>query len=134
MGFVRHGPEEGFQFLGTTVKEFARELLKMEPSEARRYAEHLGLMLDALMDQVLQSRISAVEGSKGVNKVVSKFYKVIGLHQFTEAERIAAAKMLAAKSTHWPAIWTARTRAPSAGRSARWPNSASTTMPPSRRG
>jgi hypothetical protein len=93
MGFVRHGPKEGFQFLGNTVKEFARELLKMEPSEARRYAEHLGLVLDAQMDQVLQSRISAVEGTKGVNKVVGKFYKVIGLHQFTNGERVAAAKI-----------------------------------------
>jgi hypothetical protein len=94
MGLVRSGSlTEGLKFLGTTVKEFGRELLKMEPSEARRYAEHLGLILNPMMDQVLQSRISAVEGSRGINKLVSRFYRVIGLHQFTEAERIAAAKM-----------------------------------------
>jgi hypothetical protein len=94
MGTVRSGSiGEGLKFLGNSVHEFIRGVAKLPPTEARRYAEHLGIILNANMDQVLQSRISAVESTRGVNKLISRFYRVIGLHQFTEGTRIAAAKM-----------------------------------------
>lgn len=93
MGFIRGGPRYGFPFLKDTVTEFGRQLAKADPSDAARWGEALGVTNDAMVNQVLTSRIDAQASSAGVQKTLASFYKAIGLHQFTEATRIASVKM-----------------------------------------
>lgn len=93
MGFIRGGPRYGFPFLKDTVVEFGRQLSKADPSDAARWGEALGVTNDAMVNQVLTSRIDAEASTASVQKTLASFYKAIGLHQFTEATRIAAVKM-----------------------------------------
>jgi two-component sensor histidine kinase len=93
MGFIRGGPKYGFTFMKDSVGEFGRQLAKADPSDSARWAEALGISNDAMVNQVLTSRIDAEGSSAGVQKMLAGFYKGIGLHQYTEATRIASVKM-----------------------------------------
>ncbi|HEV2079958.1 MAG TPA: hypothetical protein VGR19_08720 [Allosphingosinicella sp.] len=93
MGFIRGGPRYGFPFLKDSMQEFARQLRKADPTDAYRWAEAIGVANDAMVNQVLTSRISAENATAGAQKVLAGFYKGIGLHQFTEGTRVAAVKM-----------------------------------------
>jgi murein DD-endopeptidase MepM/ murein hydrolase activator NlpD len=93
MGFIRGGPKYGFTFMKDSVGEFARQIRKAEPSDAARWAEAIGVANDAMVNQVLTSRIDAEASVASVQKMLAGFYKGIGLHQYTEATRIAGVKM-----------------------------------------
>lgn len=93
MGFIRGGPKYGFTFMKDSVGEFARQIRKAAPSDAARWAEAVGVANDAMVNQVLTSRIDAEASTAGVQKMLAGFYKGIGLHQYTEATRIAGVKM-----------------------------------------
>lgn len=93
MGLIRGGPRYGFSYVKDTAQEFVRQLRKVPPSDAQRWAEAIGVANDAMVNQVLTSRITAENTTAGSQKVLAGFYKAIGLHQFTEAERIASATM-----------------------------------------
>jgi hypothetical protein len=93
MGFIRGGPRYGFSFVKDSVQEFARQLRKADPSDAARWSEAVAVTNDALVNQVLTSRISAEHVTARNAKILAGFYKGIGLHQFTNATRTAAVKM-----------------------------------------
>ncbi len=93
MGFVRGGARYGVPNLLNGLGEFVREVAGAAPSDAKRWAEAVGLATDASVSQLLSSRISGDDMSQGAQKVLAGFYKGIGLHQFTEGTRTAALKM-----------------------------------------
>lgn len=66
---------------------------KAPPSDAARWAEAFGVANDAFVNQVLTARAGIEGGTAGTQKALTNFYKAVGLHQFTEGGRIAAAKM-----------------------------------------
>ncbi|HEX8418960.1 MAG TPA: hypothetical protein VF638_02995, partial [Sphingomonas sp.] len=99
MGFIRGGPRYGFSFFKDAVQETVRQIRKAPPSDAARWAEAFGVANDAFVNQVLTSRAGIEGGTAGTQKVLTNFYKAVGLHQFTEGGRIAAAKM-AQKMVH----------------------------------
>ncbi|MEO8722008.1 MAG: hypothetical protein ABI395_00575, partial [Sphingobium sp.] len=93
MGFIRGGPRHGFTYMKDSAVEFARTLAGAHPSDAARWAEAISVAQDATVNQALTSRISAEGSTQGVQKMMAGFYKGILLHQFTEAERVAATRM-----------------------------------------
>lgn len=99
MGIIRGGPRYGFSFLRDHLQETVRQMRKAPPSDAARWAEAFGVANDAFVNQVLTSRAGIEGGTAATQKVLTNFYKAVGLHQFTEGGRIAAAKM-AQKMVH----------------------------------
>ncbi len=93
MGIIRGGPRYGFAFLRDHLQETVRQMRKAPPSDAARWAEAFGVANDAFVNQVLTSRAGIEGGTAATQKVLTNFYKAVGLHQFTEGGRIAAAKM-----------------------------------------
>lgn len=93
MGFVRGGPKYGLPFLKDTVTEFGRLLAKAHPSEAARWGEAVGVASDAIVGQHLAARETAEGSTLGAQKVLTSYYKKVGLYQFSEGERVAAAQM-----------------------------------------
>lgn len=92
MGFVRGGPRYGFQHLGTSLAEFTRTVLGRPDSEARRYAEALGVANDAFGSALLHARADSGNVRGKAAEVGDAFYRAIGLQQLTDAGRVAAAK------------------------------------------
>ncbi|MGE0717195.1 MAG: hypothetical protein AB7P02_17255, partial [Alphaproteobacteria bacterium] len=72
------------------LKEYGRAVAKAEPSEARRWAESLGLVNDAIVETMLQSRVSGLSDTRLTSKINAGFFKAITLHQWTEGTRVAA--------------------------------------------
>ena len=93
MGLIRGGPKYGFSYLKTAGSEFVRQLRNADPSDAARWAEAVGVANDAMVNQILHSRIDAESATAGTQKVLASYYRGIGLHQYTEATRIAAVKI-----------------------------------------
>jgi hypothetical protein len=93
MGVIRAGPRHGFSFVKDSLQEMARQIRKAEPSDAARWAEAVGVANDAVVNQALISRESTSAMTAGSQKILANFYRAIGLHQFTEGERIAATKL-----------------------------------------
>lgn len=93
MGFIRGGPRHGFPFLKDSLTEFARQVRRAEPSDAYRWAEAVGVVQDAVVNQSLTSREVTGELNVGAQRILAGYYKAIGLHQFTEGERTASVKM-----------------------------------------
>jgi hypothetical protein len=92
MGFVRGGPVHGFTHLGTTFSEFVRNIRKLPPSDARRYAEAAGAVgSDTAMD-LMRARADDPSQHVAVQKVLHQFYRKTGLEQWTDAGRTAAVK------------------------------------------
>jgi hypothetical protein len=90
-GFMRTGSfAEGFRFFGRSLMEYAKALKGASPSEAREWAEGLGIVNDAIIEMMMQSRISGIIDSKGQQRLLAKFHKATTLHQFTEATRVAS--------------------------------------------
>jgi murein DD-endopeptidase MepM/ murein hydrolase activator NlpD len=93
MGFVRGGPRYGTGFFMNSLGEFGRQVAGAAPSDARRWAEAIGVATDAQVTQLLTSRIGSDNGTKATQRVLAGFYKGNGLHAFTEATRTAAVRM-----------------------------------------
>lgn len=92
MGFVRGGPKYGFQHLAESLHQFGRQIMKMKPDEATRYAEAIGTANDAFGSAVMLARTDANYMGAGAPKLIDNFYRGVGLQQLTDAGRIAATK------------------------------------------
>lgn len=75
------------------LNEFVRAMLKLSPTEAREWAESLGVVNDAIVEMMQQSRISGMVETRGQRKVLANFFKGLGVHQFTEGTRVANLKI-----------------------------------------
>jgi hypothetical protein len=76
--------------IGEALREYTRAVRKAEPTEARRWAESLGVVNDAIVEAMLQSRVSGLADSKLTSKLNAGFFKATTLHQWTEGTRVAA--------------------------------------------
>jgi hypothetical protein len=81
-----------FNGMVDTFHEFGRAVARMPKSEAYEYAEKLAIVNDAIIESILQSRLTGLQDSALQQKAMTGFFKGIGLHQFTEASRVAALK------------------------------------------
>ncbi len=85
-GNVAHGLD-GF---ATTWAAIART---KGTAEARRAAELMGVVSDALTDQTLNAREGMLTPTRLQQRVLSGMFRATGLHQITEAQRVAATKI-----------------------------------------
>jgi hypothetical protein len=92
MGFVRGGPRYGFTHLSTTFSEFARNVRRLPPSDAKRYAEAAGAVSSESAVDLLRARADDPTASTGVQKLLHAFYRKNGLEQWTDAGRTAAVR------------------------------------------
>lgn len=93
-GLIRSGSaRQGLRFVGDSLYQFGRQVANAKPDDAKRWAEALGVSQDAMVNQMLLSRAGIDLTTTGTQKTMAGFYRGIGLHQYTEATRIAAVKM-----------------------------------------
>jgi soluble lytic murein transglycosylase-like protein len=93
-GFVRGGPKYGFQFAAKSLNEFGRLVRgAKDKSDAERWADAVGVGTNSMVNQMLMSRAGMEGISQSTQRLMAKFYKAIGLHQYTEGTRIAAVDM-----------------------------------------
>lgn len=93
-GFVRGGPKYGFQFAGKSLAEFSRLVRGVkDKSDAERWADAVGVGTNSMVNQMLMSRAGMEGMNQSTQRLMAKFYKAIGLHQYTEGTRIAAVDM-----------------------------------------
>lgn len=93
-GFVRGGPKYGFQFAGKSLAEFSRLVRGVkDKSDAERWADAVGVGTNSMVNQMLMSRAGMEGVNQSTQRLMAKFYKAIGLHQYTEGTRIAAVDM-----------------------------------------
>jgi hypothetical protein len=101
-GAMRTGSvRQGAAFFGKSLVEFARAVKHADPSEAREWAQALGIVNDAIIEMMAQSRISGLLDSKWHQKVLAGFHKATGLHHFTEGTRVAALSAGKGFIKHW---------------------------------
>lgn len=93
MGFIRGGPRYGFPFLKDSLQEAARQIRHAAPSDGERWANAVGVYQDAMVNQALLTSINAEDSVRSHQRLLAGFYKGTGLHQYTNATRIAAVKM-----------------------------------------
>jgi murein DD-endopeptidase MepM/ murein hydrolase activator NlpD len=92
-GAYRGGPRQALPFMGESIKQFVRQVRRAPADDAQRWAESLGVAQDAIVNTALTARASIEGGTERSQKVLQGFYEGVGLHQFTEATRIASVKM-----------------------------------------
>jgi hypothetical protein len=90
-GAMRTGSvSEGLRFFTRSLIEYAKTMKGASPSEAREWAEGLGIVNDAIIEMMMQARVSGLIDSKGQQKLLAGFHRATTLHQFTEATRVAS--------------------------------------------
>jgi hypothetical protein len=93
-GFVRGGPRYGFHFAAKSLSEFGRLVRgAKDKSDAERWADAVGVGTNSMVNQMLMSRAGMEGMNQSTQRLMAKFYKAIGLHQYTEGTRIAAVDM-----------------------------------------
>lgn len=92
MGFVRGGPRYGFGHMSATFSEFARNVRKLPPSDAARYAEAAGAIGADNSLHLLRARADDPTANTGTSKLLDQFYRKNGLEAWTRAGRTAAVK------------------------------------------
>ena len=90
MGFVRGGPRYGFKFVRDSMKQYARQVRKADPDDATRWAEALGVVQDAVVNQALLARAGIEGGTNRSQKILAGFYEGTTLAQYTEGTRVAS--------------------------------------------
>lgn len=101
-GAMRTGSvRQSAAFFGKSLVEFARAVKKADPSEAREWAQALGIVNDAIIEMMAQSRVSGLLDSKWHQKILAGFHKATGLHHFTEGTRVAALSAGKGFIGHW---------------------------------
>lgn len=90
MGFVRGGPKYGFGHMQATFSEFARNVRRLPPSDAKRYAEAVGAVSSDSALDLIRARADDPAASVGAQKLLHAFYRRNGLEQWTDAGRTAA--------------------------------------------
>jgi hypothetical protein len=77
--------------IGTSITETIKALRKKKPSEARAFAEDLGLIAGNLGESILSSRYAGADvAGQTQAKVLDRYFRRTGLEQWTEATRISA--------------------------------------------
>lgn len=92
MGFVRGGPRYGFEHMAATMTEFARNVRRLPPSDAARYAEAAGAIGSDNALQLLRARADDPTANVATSKILDQFYRKNGLEAWTRAGRTAAVK------------------------------------------
>lgn len=93
-GFIRGGPRYGLPFVRDSLKEFGRNIVRAAPSDAKNWADAIGVGQDAMVSQMLMSRAGIDgQGTSGTQRALAGFYRATLLHQFTEGTRAAAVTM-----------------------------------------
>lgn len=92
MGFMRGGPRYGFEHMATSLTEFARNVRRLPPSDAARYAEAAGAIGSDNALQLLRSRADDPTANVATSKILDQFYRKNGLEAWTRAGRTAAVK------------------------------------------
>lgn len=92
MGFVRGGPRYGVGHMTATFSEFARNVRKLPPSDAARYAEAAGAIGADNSLHLLRARADDPTANTGTSKLLDQFYRKNGLEAWTRAGRTAAVK------------------------------------------
>lgn len=92
MGFVRGGPRYGFEHMATSLTEFARNVRRLPPSDAARYAEAAGAIGSDNALQLLRARADDPTANVATSKILDQFYRKNGLEAWTRAGRTAAVK------------------------------------------
>jgi hypothetical protein len=92
MGFVRAGPRYGVPMLIDSAREFGRALRHAPPTERVQWGEALGVVENAMMSEALTARsgIEASDTGKTSRRVLNRFFRATGLHQWTAGTRAAA--------------------------------------------
>lgn len=90
MGFVRGGPRMGVTHLATSLAETARNIAHADSSDARRWAEAIGVVGSGTATSLLQARADAEGGAIGHAKLLGSFYRKVGIEQLTDGGRTAA--------------------------------------------
>jgi hypothetical protein len=95
MGYTRYGAKLGTQHLIGTVKEAVRlieTLGKRDPSDARRWAEDFGVVGHTSASALISARLDQNPGMTRHAGVLDKFYRKIGLEQWTQGGRTQSAQ------------------------------------------
>lgn len=92
-GFTRGGLGKGLPFIRDSLMYYQRQLRHAPPDVATRWAEALGVVQDAVVNQALINRAGIEGGTSGSQKLLASYYTATTLHQYTEGTRIAAVKM-----------------------------------------
>jgi hypothetical protein len=64
-----------------------------DAADVRQTAEFLGIVGDAMNDLVISANFGGDVGGLAQQKLLSRFFKTIGLHQITEAQRLSATRV-----------------------------------------
>jgi hypothetical protein len=81
--------------LGTAIAETLKGFRKgKNKSEARKFAEDLGMIVGHLGESIMSARYAGEDmNGQMQSKILDRYFKRIGLEQFTEATRIASTKI-----------------------------------------
>lgn len=92
MGINRGGVKEGLPYIGNSLKQVARIIAKAAPDDAARWAMRYGINAEAATD-LLSLRGGQQQAGVATRRMMANYFKAVGIHQWTQGQRIAAATM-----------------------------------------
>jgi hypothetical protein len=90
VGIRAHDVGAGFKALGDS---YAEVFGMRAPDDMKATAEMLGIVGDAMNDLVIAANFGGEVGGQLQQKLLSRFFKTTQLHQITQAQRLAAARV-----------------------------------------
>ncbi|MEP3483320.1 MAG: hypothetical protein ABJP25_02820 [Sneathiella sp.] len=80
--------------VGTSIVEALKSFKTKDKSETREFAEDLGLITGHLGESIMAARYAGEDiNGQQQSKILDRYFRRIGLEQFTEATRIASTKI-----------------------------------------